>query len=251
MSPKSKLAALVFSLLLALLTSYVINSSVEALPEIVQLITYLSLPVVGGFAMLSFFSFLQTFEPVTPSVTSYLIERAADDPTRNFIIGFLVTAYVGLVRPPLTLRVSLLPYVEWAATASLVYVMFAMINRPRKMLYLNSESRNWKRHTQEIKREPGPDLTHVTSAMKEFVEQGAKERLLVYLTLHLQRLGASEEEILKTLNPLVKYQEDASKRRLYYTVFRWAKRSFEERERERRENLLMTLLEKIREGKLE
>jgi hypothetical protein len=78
--------------------------------------------------------------------------------------------------------------------------------------------------------------------MEQFVDHGVKEPLLVYLTLHLQRLGQTEEDILKTLSPLVDYHY-APRRRLYSMVFPWKKRQMAVENRKEREVLLNTLIE--------
>ena len=98
---------------------------------------------------------------------------------------------------------------------------------------------------QEVRRETGRDLARLTSVMEEFVDHGMKEPLLVYLALHLQRLGVIEERILKILSPLVDYQKNTGRQRLLFLVFPWARRRFIMRNKEIREILLTNLLKRI------
>jgi len=244
-SKKSKFVALIFSVFLLLILRYILDHSAEVLPQVPQLIAYASLPVAGGLITLSFCSLLGTFMDVENSVTSRLLERASEIPARNFFIGFLLTAYLNLVRPPLTANVSFLPYMEWVTIALTVYVIYTMTKPSTNGFYVSSEGPSWKRHVQEVKREAGRDLMRIASVMEEFVDHGVKGPLLVYLTLHLQRLGETEESILKTLNPLIDYQEDVRRQKPYFLVFPWTKRKLATRNKKERENLLKTFLKKI------
>lgn len=244
LSKKSKIVALMFSVLFLSILKYVIDHSAEALPQILQLIAYASLPVAGGLIALSFCSLLGTFAVLENSATSHLLKRTSEDPARNFFIGFLITAYLNLVRPPLTFNLPFLPYMEWVTIALAVYVVYTMTRLPTEELYASPEGPGWKRHIQEVKRETGRDLIRITSVMEQFVVHGVKEPLIVYLALHLQRLGETEEDILKTLSPLINYQ-NAQRHRLYFLVFPWTQGKFAMRNKEARQNLLNTLLKKI------
>jgi len=195
--------------------------------------------------VLSFCSLLGTFADIENSATSRPIRQASEDPARNFFTGFLITAYLNLVRPPLNAYVTFLPYVEWIAIALLVYMMYTMTRLSTKEFYVSSGGLGWKRHVQEVRRETGRNLIRVTSVMEQFVDHGVKEPLLVYLTLHLQRLGETEEDILKTLSPLIDYQKNAQRHKLYFLTFPWTKRKLAIRTKKTRENILNTLLKKI------
>jgi len=245
LSKKSKLAALMSSVLFLTVLKPAIDHNAKALHQVPQLIAYASLPIAGGLIVLSFCSLLGTFAGVENLAISHLLKRASEDPARNFFIGFLMTAYLSLVRPPLTANLLFLPYMEWVVVALAVYVVYDMTRLSTKEFYGNSENLDWKRHIQEIKRETGRDLIRVTAVMEQFVDHGVKEPLLIYLALHLQRLRETEEGILKTLSPLIDYQKNAGRHKMYFLVFPWAKRKFAMRTKEAREALLKTLLKKI------
>jgi len=239
---KSKLAVLIFSVLLLTIAKYLIDRNMGDPFQVPQLTAYATIPVVGGLIALSFCSLLGTFAVAGDSTTSSLLRRVSVDPARNFIIGFLIVAYLYLVRSPLTSTVLFLPYIEWVAVTFAVYVFYTLARLSKKEFYFSSEGSGWKRHIQEVRRETGRDLIRVTSVMEQFVDHGVKEPLLVYLTLHLQRLGETEEDILKTLSPLVDYHY-APRRRLYSMVFPWKKRQMAVENRKEREVLLNTLIE--------
>lgn len=245
LSKKSKLVALILSVIFLSILKYVTDHSAEVLPQVLQLTAYASLPIAGGLITLSLCSLLGTCLNVENSATSHLLRGISEDPARNFFIGFLVTAYLNLIRPPLAVNLTFLPYIEWVTITLAVYVMYTMTSPSTTEFYLNSESLGWKRHIQEVRRETGRDLISITSVMEQFADHGVKEPLLVYLALHLQRLGETEEDILKTLSPLIDYQKNARRHKWYFLAFPWTKRKLAMRNKKARENLLNTLLEKI------
>jgi hypothetical protein len=237
--------ALIFSVLFLLIPRYVIDHSAGALPQVLQLVAYASLLIAGGLITLSFGSLLRTFVDVENWVASPLLSQVLQEQANDFLIGFITVAYLSLIRPPLAAYVTFLPYVEWVAIALVVYVMYTMTRQPADEFYISSQAPGWKRHVQEIRRETGRDLTRVTSVMEQFVDHGVKEPLLVYLTLHLQMLGETEEDILKTLNLLIDYRENAQRYQSRFLAFPRTKRKLAMRNKEARENLLDALLKKV------
>ena len=233
--------AFILSVLSLLLLKYAIDYSLEALTQVLQLIIYASLPIAGGFVTLSSCSLLRTFMDAKNLATFHLLTQTLEHPTINFSIGFLITAYLNIIRPPLVVSVPLLPYTEWITIALAVYVMYTRTKISGDDFYVSSEGLGWKKHTQQVRRETGHDLMRITSVMKQFVDRGVKEPLLVCLALHLQRLGEPEEYILKTLSPLADYQENES----HFLAFPWVKRKLAMRNKKAREDILRTSLEKI------
>lgn len=244
MNKKSEAAALVLSILFLFVIKYVIDQNLPGIPQILQLVIYALLPVAGGSALLFAGALLETFADLgtSNSVSSQFFKRISEGPARNFLLGFLVVAYVGLIRPPLVFQLPFLPYLEWVLIAMTVYVLYSLTRLPLEGFYVGTEMSNWKKHVQQVRRETGRDLTRVTSVMEAFVDYGVKEPLLVYLSLTLQRMGETEEGILKTLKPLVEYQKKHGAR---FLLFPWTKRRRAERNRKARKNLLDTLHDRI------
>ena len=243
--------ALIFSVLFLLIPRYVIDHSAEALPHVLPLVAYASLLIAGGVITLSFGSLLRTFVDVENWLASPLLRQDSQEQASDFLIGFIIVAYLSLIRPPLAAYVTFLPYVEWVTIALVVYVMYTMTRQPSDEFYISSQAPGWKRHVQEIRRETGRDLTRVTAVMEQFVDYGVKEPLLVYLTLHLQMLGETEEDILKILNPLMDYRQDAHRYQSHFLAFPWTKRKHAMKNKEARENLLDALLKKVNKVKSE
>jgi hypothetical protein len=247
LSKKSKVAVLIASVLFFLILKYVADHIAEPPSQILQFIAYVSQAVAGGLIVLSFCSLLGTFAVVQNSATSHVLGRVSEGPGRNFFLGFFIVAYLILARPPLASNVPFLPYVEWVVIALVVYVAYSMTRLSTDEFYVSSEIPSWKRHIQDGRRETGRDLVRVTSVMERFVNDGMKEPLLVYLTLHLQRLGETAEDILKILSPLINYQKETRRHKLYFLIFPWTKRKIAIRNKKARGVLLNTLFEKIDE----
>jgi len=179
-------------------------------------------------------------------MTSHILRQISEDPVRNLLVGFLVTAYLYLVRPSLAAHLPFLPYMEWIAIALAAYAMYTVTSQPVEELYVSPEERCWKKHNQVVRKETGCDLMRIISVMEEFINRGVKEPLLVHLALHLQRLGVTEEGVLKTLKPLIDYREKKRRHKLYFLFFPWKRRKFARENMKARENLLKNLLEKIK-----
>jgi hypothetical protein len=246
-SLKIKLIALTLSVLFLFTLKYVIDESTEALPQVLQLTIYASLPIAGGITSLSFCALMRALVDVEKWAASLLSRQFLEKQASCFFIGFVAVAYLSLIRPPLVAYVPSLPYAEWIAVALVVYVMYTVTGQSTKEFYVNYEGPRWATHVQKVRRETGRDLMRITSAMEQFVNHGAREPLLVYLSLHLQRLGENEEGILKILSPLIEYEESTRRHGLLGLGFPWTKRKLAADNKKARENLLNTLLKTIDE----
>jgi len=244
-SRKSKTTAMLVSGLLLAILNYMINEYTEALPQMLRFIPYLSLAIAGGAFTLSFFSLLGPSVNVADTTISSLIRGVLEDRERTFILGFFVTAYLSFIRPPLTGTLPFITYVEWIAVASTVYVMYTLTRKRAEEPILGSENLGWKKHVQEVSRETGSDMKRVTSFIEEFVDHGVKEPLLIYLALHLQRLGETDENILMALSPLIKYQENRQRCRLHFPALPWTKSKLVLKKKQDREEILEEILKKI------
>jgi hypothetical protein len=239
------LAVLILSVLFLSVQRYVIDYIMQPRSQILQLIAYSSISVAGGLIVLSFCFLLGTFTFAQNPATSHLLNRVSEGSERNFFLGFFITAYLVLARPPLASSVHFLPYVEWVVIVLAVYVIYSLTRLSTEDFYVASESTSWKRHIQDVRRETGRDLIRMTSVMEQFVNDGVKEPLLVYLTMHLQRLGETAEAILKILGPLIDYKKDTRRHELYFLIFPWTKRKIIVRNTKARGVLLNLLFEQI------
>ena len=244
-SRKISFLVLVLSALLLLVLKRVVDQGVETVPRAMQLVVYVSLPACGGLVALTLFSLLGSFLGSKSSDSAFALRRISEDPPRNFLIGFLATAYLGLVRSPLMFNAPFLSYVEWALIAFAIYVFYSATGFSGGEFSVDQESPDWKKHVQRIRPETGRDLVRIASVMEQFVNDGTKEPLLIYLTLHLERLGETEEDILQVLNPLIVYREPKQSAGLFGNVFSGERGKRIDEIREARKSLLNDIIRKI------
>jgi hypothetical protein len=244
-SRKSSILVLILSALLLLVLKHVVDQGAAAIPRAMQLVVYVSLPACGGLVALTLFSLIGGFLGTKSSEAAYALRRISEDPPRNFLIGFLATAYLGLIRSPLMVNAPSLSYVEWALIAVTIYVLYTATGFSSGKFDIDQDFLSWKKHVQRIRPETGRDLVRIASVMEQFVNDGSKEPLLIYLTLHLQRLGETEEDILQVLNPLIAYREPRQSASLFSEIFSDRRRKRVDEIREARKNLLNDLIRKI------
>lgn len=245
LTERSKLGALILSVLLFLILDLVANQPEEVISSVLKLIAYSSLPFLGGFIALFLSSVVSTISIRGSSVTLDLIRHVSAAPKRNFMLGFFASAYLILIRPRLAPNVSFLLYCEWLVTVFAVYLVYSVTGFSFNETYDRSESLGWRKHVQEVSREPGRDFKQIAAVVDQFISQGIKEPLLVYLAVYLQRLGGTEREILDILDPLVRFREDAERHKVRYLIFPRARTKHEMTSKKARENLVEVLFDKI------
>jgi hypothetical protein len=245
LTERGRLAAFVLSVILFFILNFVAGQPAEALFPILRLIAYYSLPFLGGFIALLLGSVASNMSIRGSSVALDLIRDVSAAPARNFMLGFFASAYLILVRPRLASSVSFLIYCEWIVAVFAVYLVYSMTGFSVKEFYDRSEGLGWRKHVQEISPETGRDFKQLTAVMDQFISQGIKEPLLVYLALYLQRLGRTEQEILDILYPLVHFRGDAERHKVRYLLFPRARNKHVMAIKKARENLVEVLFERI------
>lgn len=245
LTERSRLAALILSVALFLILDFVAGQPGEALFPVLGLIAYYSLPFLGGLIAILLGSVATNMSIRGSSATLELIRDVSAAPARNFVLGFLASGYLILVRPSLASSISFLIYCEWLVAVFVVYLMYSMTGFSVKEFYDRSESSGWRKHVQETSRENGRDFEQLTAAMDQFISQGIKEPFLVYMALYLQRLGRTEQEVLDLLHPLVYFREDAEKHKASHLVFHRVENKHVTKSKKAREDLVEVLFERI------
>jgi len=245
-SPHRKIAnkwlrILAFSVFVFLVSKNVVDDASAVLPQGVALVFYLSLSSGGGLIWLSLgslFTLLKNNPSPVISSASWWISQGL---TRNFALGFLVTAYLSSIRRPL---IELSPYVaiaEWVATALVVAIIYLNTKMVTEESNLDLEGVDWRKHTQEVERKIGDDFEHLTFVQEQFVNQGTKESLLIYLTLLLHDLGEDEQQIMRTLAPLLDYRD----KRPSILALPLVRKSFKRKNNQAKKKILEDLMTKI------
>ena len=234
------------SVFVFLLSKNAVDNALAILPQGYVLLFYVSFSFAGGllgFSLGSLFGLLEdTRDPRISSASKWISEGLI----RNFILGFFLTAYFSFVRPPIMRALS--PYAaiaEWVAATLAVAVIYINVKMVFEELYLDLENTEWMKHIQEVERETGADFKHLTLVQEQFVNQGIKEPLLVYLTLHLRDLGETEQQIIRTAAPLLWYRDKKPSIFALPSV----KESFKRKNKEARKKILEDLIAEI-EGQM-
>lgn len=204
------------SIFLLLIFRFLTDQQWGVLSVILQPVFTLSLLIAGGFATFSFSLLLQGWQVERRSTALRLIAQISANPVRIFLAGFLITSYLSLIRPLIAVNLSYILHIEWAVIALTVYGLYSAIGFSAKESYVSSEIQSWKKHAQEVTQEVSSNFLQLTSIMENFVNEGAKEPLLVALALHLQRVGERDEDIFKILDPLIKYQDEGKDRKSHF-----------------------------------
>jgi hypothetical protein len=201
------LRILALSVFFFLISKSTIDNVSIILPQGYVSLFYLSFSFAGGLLGLSLGSLFGLLEDTRAPRISSASKWISEGLTRNFVFGFFLTAYISFVRYPL---IKLNPYVaiaEWVAVALAVAVVYINVKMVFEEYDPDLENTGWRKHIQEVERETGDDFKHLTFVQEQFVNQGVKEPLLIYLTLLLRDLGKNEKQIIRTMAPLLHYRE--------------------------------------------
>jgi len=235
------LRILALSVFAFLLSKNAVDNALAILSESYILLFYVSFSFTGGLLGLSLGSLFNTLKDVDNLVISTMSKWVSEGLQRNFILGFSLTAYLSFVRPSI---IELNPYLviaEWVAITFAIAIMYINVKMVFRELYVESERTEWRKHIQEVERETGADFRQLTFVQEQFVNRGIKEPLLVYLTLHLRDLGDAEQQIIRTMAPLLYYHDKKPSIFALPSV----KESFNRKNKKARKKLLEDLMAEI------
>jgi hypothetical protein len=213
----------------------VLSQAHESIPSAVLPFTIGLLAVSGG-------AIFGIFKDTNRLLISKISDWVSRGPIRNFTLGFCFATYVSLVRPPVE---DFPPTIigEWIAIATMMAVALNVAKGSSEKSQM-ATNLDWKKHTSEAQRQTGHAFKHLVSAQERFVTQGIKEPLLIYLTLTLRDLGRTEERILITLAPLVRYRDNE----ISFWNLPWTKRRLKRENKKTRRKLLERLVQEIERG---
>ena len=235
------LRILALSVFVFLISRNAIDNALAILPQSYVLLFYVSFSFAGGLLGLSLGSLFVLLEDTRYPRISSASKWISEGLTRNFILGFFLTTYLSFVRRPL---IELNPYVaiaEWVTTALAIAVIYINVKMVFEEFYQDLENTEWRKHIQEVERETGDDFKHLTFVQEQFVNQGIKEPLLVYLTLLLRDLGKNEQQIMRITAPLL-YHRD---KKPSIFALPLVKESFKRNNKEARKKILEDLMAEI------
>lgn len=205
------LRILALSAFVFLLSKEAVDNALAILPQQYILLFYVSFPFAGGLLGLSLGSLFGLLEDIRDSRISSVSRRISEGSTRNFVLGFFLTAYFSFARLPIMRRLKLdVAILEWVITTLAIVVIYLDIKMAFGERYLDLKTTEWRKHIQKVERETGADFEHLTLVQEQFVNQGIKGPLLLYLKKHLRDLGETEQRITKTTDPLLHFRDKKS-----------------------------------------
>lgn len=159
------------------------------------------------------------------------------------VLGSLLTLYLMVFRP--LLQVGYEAYVvliEWLAVgilASVIGIRFYLYFRQRSGAPVMGD---WTVLVQKVSFEEG-DLRRATAAVRDFIDQGRKEGVVVLLTSTLLLNQMPEERIEQILRRIINYQPPS-----FALLFRWTYGDRERKLREERAQMVMAALQETAEA---
>ncbi len=103
---------------------------------------------------------------------------------------------------------QLSPYIEWTGVVIVGAFIFTVMRRGMtESMMVPTELGDWGKHIQDTSSTKGKQLKDFTEIIKEFVDRGKKERLIVKLFRFLNENRASEPEMGRCLKELIEYED--------------------------------------------
>lgn len=103
---------------------------------------------------------------------------------------------------------QLSPYIEWTGVVIVGAFIFTVMRRGMtETMMVPTELGDWGKHIQDTSSTKGKQLKDFTEIIKEFVDRGQKERLVVKLFRFLNENRASEPEMGQCLKELIDYED--------------------------------------------
>lgn len=205
------LRILALSAFVFLLSKEAVDNALAILPQHYVLLFYVSFPFAGGLLGLSLGSLFGLLGDIRDPMISSVSRWISKGLTRNFVLGFFLTAYFSFARFPIMRRLNLdVAILEWVITTLAIVVIYIDVKASFKERYLDLKNTTWRKHIQEVERETGADFKHLTLVQEQFINHGMKGPLLAYLKQHLRDLGETEQRIMKTTAPLLYYRDKKS-----------------------------------------
>jgi len=161
-------------------------------------------------------------------------------------ISLIGTLYINFISGNITevspVLKQLSPYVEWTGVVIIGAFIFQVMRQGmRESMMTPTEIGSWRKHVQDTSSTKGKELKEFTEIIEEFVQEGDKVGLLIKLFRFLSDNRASDREMAESLEEFIKYEDQK------FPNFsrRGTSRRIEEKNRERRMQVLQRTVERI------
>jgi hypothetical protein len=164
-----------------------------------------------GFTAASLLALVGIFKT---SRNSYLASVGGITSSYIFTLGISLigSLYLTFIRGTLTevspVLSQLSPYIEWMGIVLIAGMVFTVMRRGMSRSMISpAEIGSWSKHVQDTSLYKGEKLYEFTGIINGFIEEGARDHLLVKLFNFLRENRASEAEMSSVLSELINYED--------------------------------------------
>ncbi len=165
------------------------------------------------------------------------------------LLGAFLSFYITLVRPALYEHLRYAAVLEWLGVGLVLVALYRVVETFLNRTYAEAEEEElwlqWVNHQQVIVVIPDPNLKYAEAVQRQFLEDGLREPLLVYVTSVLAWNETPQQVIARVIRPLVQHQDDHSG--WLPSLFPWQRKREEQRNRQTRNTILAELVIAVRE----
>jgi len=163
-------------------------------------------------------------------------------PHVKFILGALIAAYIIFIRPAIVGAFRYAPLVEWVIVCIVAWRLFRGIKVGLKThCAVSLQEADWRKHVQEITERQGADFIHLGDIQHDFVTQGDRDALLIYLVLLLNDNRLPVAEISRILHPLINHHD----MKMPWFAFGWEQQRVLRRNEKERQRILDEIMESL------
>lgn len=181
------------------------------------------------------------------SKNPYLLRtgKSLGHPSAMFFLGIFLAFYFTSLRQPISeVLHERLAFAEWGIVCFLCGIGFLKLRSTVKHASKPVSFGTWAKHLQIVKMKEDRDLVDVSELVKDFVENGSKGGILVYLISAASGAGALRDRILEAVDGLVSYENKP----VPSIAFRWEAERLKRENRKARRDILEKTIRRL--GKL-
>lgn len=233
-----------------LLTGYALWTGISYLialhdvpSKLALFVNILSLAIFAGLVCASFAALAAFGEKSKSPIFSGIFKWLVNSQLSIMLIACFIIVYFGFFRPEILINWQYLQLLDWIIVVAMVWGSFSSVRGSINRLSAPLTYSDWEKHTQKIENKIDEDLEYAEMVQRQFVEDGVKEELVVYLVDVLQKNGRySLQSISLQLDPLINYQDEP----VPSPSFEWVKNRVSQRNRKNRAMLLAELMDNIK-----
>jgi hypothetical protein len=129
-------------------------------------------------------------------------------PWEKILAGGLIAAYVIFIREALFDHISTAYLIEWLIFCVLSWRIFESIREGLEKRYVVSlKDSGWQKHVQRVEDLIDENFNKLVILQEDFVAGGSRQEILNYIRQLLVQNGQSEEEVVRSLRPIIEHND--------------------------------------------